>query len=1046
MFPAFSSSTHYPNPSDINALVFPYPTNSWTQNALVDNNPGNGRIVPAIPWYVTTHGNDQALYLSSTRSVPKSTIITYGDLNVMDDPDHAIAIRGDNLQVTAVDDLTMTTTMDGITSYLMRGSPFISLVYDNTPVNLEWVIASITDFQPITGGYYVDDNSLSVSTISEKLLLSSNKYISQQLTLMSGFESADSTVTVTFSGTFLNIVWSTYDLTMDVTNPNNTIVPSNVSVITSAPLFGFNITLDVDNSITIVYITTTLYATVSTNIRSPIRWYIFTDAVLTQTGDILSTVGNYSGLVQLACGGAVSQNQTDLLDALTMGAGTYATAGIASNFTSSNITNTYSTQHDFSWTKVGGGELLWWLPPHLTDFYVLSTVSMTGVVLDTPMYGRLRLAFLSTNPLIVNSFTMTLDRFPTGSNLSPGDKTRLANMVRTDALRTPVNTYLSPNEYGQQAATMGRLFMLAVMLGIDPETNIQDLISTLKTSLTAWLDGTNSVTVNPSNTYQLQTDSIWGGVVVPADDLTGQGIGPTAQGNTYYHNHHYQYGFFYYALACLEEVGQGLYVTYTTKIRQLLFDTVNPTTGVGPIAGSTKMRHKDYYGGHSWETGVTATPARDQMSSGQAINCYFSAWLLASQVGLTDVAEISLNALIMEVAADQTYYQFRPNTYQNPGWLDKVAAAGRVVIWGKKYSLPISVQPNDYAGKSLAMAGFQAGPFVEPAFTVVKQDWIHRLCAVEDFYAINCNLVLGLLDSDYTPNTTYVQAPISFDVVSSGGYWGAVGLELLGVDYCVPEHKIIEMWCALLAKQEEAGDVSVIQHFDSFSNILYWLYQNCRMNDLSIGNYNIYLNQCGQVDYSCLPDSIHIAVTMNKMGSDVDTFLVYPVPKCKNCCKPKCKSKGKSKSKGKCGSSSGGNSRHNSSYKSSHKSSYKKPCYYSSDDCGSSSDDCSQDKCCAITQPLRFMDLYVGQAVIGQGSLYCKSIDFPVEPKELLTYGIIRLVLSYLCYCCVSLQMLEPCQLDKLLCCLCKGPYTCYRQYLIDNNYADLFKNNVCDC
>ena len=1046
MFPAFLPSTHYPNPSDINNLTYPYPTNSWAENALVDNIPGNARIIPGIPWYVTTHGNDQALYLSATNSVPKSTIITFGDLNIMDDPDHAIAIRGSNVSVTAVDDLTMTTTLTGITSYIMRGSPFISLEYNNTPVSLEWVIANITDFQPITGGYYVDDNSLAVSTISEKLLLSSNKYISQQLTLMSGFESLNSKVTVTFSGTFLNAVWSSYDLTMDVTNPNNTIVPANVSLITSAPLFGFNITLDDDNSVTIVYITTSQYATVSTNVRTPIRWYIFTNAVLTQNNNTLETAGNYTGLVQLACGGPVSEDQTDLLTALIAGAGTYATSGIATNFVSSNISNTYSTQHDFSFTKVGTGNLLWWLPPHLTDFYVLTTVTMTSVTLDTPMYGRLKLAFLDTNPLVANSFTMTLDRFPTGSNLSPGDKTKLANMVRTDALRTPINTYLSPNEYGQQAATVGRLIMLATMLGIDPETDIQDLITLLKTSLTSWMMGTNSVNVNPTDAYQLQTDTVWGGVVVPADDKTDQGIGSTAQGNSFYHNHHYQYGFFYYALACLEEIGQGLYATYTTKIRQLLFDTVNPTTGVGPTGDSTKIRHKDYYGGHSWETGVTATPARDQMSSGQAINCYFSAWLLASQVGLNDVAEISLNALLLEVAADKTYYQFRPGTYQNPGWLDKVAVAGRIVIWGKKYSLPITVQPDDYPGKSIAMAGFQAGPFIEPAFTVVKQDWVQRLCAVEDFYSINCKLVLGLLDSEYTASTTYVQAPISFDVVSSGGYWGAVGLELLGADYCVPEHKIIEMWFELLAKQEAAGDLSVIQHADSFSNILYWLLQNCRMNDLSIGNYNIYVNQCGQISYSCLSKSIHVSVTMNGMGSDVSTFLVYPVPKCckdkckDNCCKDDCKDRCKKKKR--CKTNCGKCSKCSNNWKGKGKG---KSC------CGndySSDDECCPrpKKCCAINEPLRFMDLYVGQAVIGQGSLYCKSIDFPIDPKDLLSYGIIRLVLSYLCHCCVSLKMLQPCELQELLQCLCKGPYSCYRKYLIDHQYQDFFKDNVCDC
>lgn len=879
-FPAFVPTTIYPDKAKYVNITSPLPTNDWIENAIVNDVSDNRRLIPSLPWYWFPSEDDDVIYMSCVGSVPRITALAFGAIDVYEFPSHLIIVStGDTNNVLTLenrDDLTGTFAITGdngsMNAYIMRGSPYATYVYNGVPISLEWVESDICSLTAVTGGYQVDDNHISTSTVSQELLLVSGQYQSENLFIYNDWTAdEDIPISVTFKDAVLTVKFDTYDICVNVENNtqncNGEPFSDEITVITSDPVFGFVVDVSIDTTYIITYNIQTHLTTVSNRVCDPQRWYIFTSATLeldvVNTNKII-TAGDFDGPVQIVCAGSVSEATKELFCVYQEHAGNYVTAGITGNYDRTDCNSIY----DITWTRNNTNDLLWWVPPHL-DCYDITELERTDYYLLTPQYGNLNLAKITSNVNNVTSPSEHWQMYPNVDCLSDCDKETLSDRARTDARRTLIDVQFPPANYGFQIFSATRIALIAQALDIVDEKVFKRLIKQIRCTLKQWLEGVNSNNTIPIRIYQLQYESLWGGVIVPADAIaaTQNGDGPRANNNSFYSNHHFQYGYFFYALAGLEQLGEGLFGDYPDEILNILYDVVNPQD---VSTFSTKLRHKDFYGGHSWATGIIEQVNRQQEASGEAINGYFSAWLLAHEIGETDVENAAAVCLSLELSASQTYYFLRPDTGQSIGQLENVASLGILNMQGRTFRLNNPINPNTFPGRSIGVAGVQAIPISDISFSHVDSDWVNRLNTVEEVYAISNDLVIGLNNGVYESSDQIIQPDESFNVKTSGGFWGSIGMELLAVNPDTVESQLDLMVRNLIEKESQQGIAPVLQRFESFTNIQYWILANHQLNCLGYNCLEFFLHPDGTTssDSQCSPCSIYMKLNMNFSRSD----------------------------------------------------------------------------------------------------------------------------------------------------------------------------------
>lgn len=184
-------------------------------------------------------------------------------------------------------------------------------------------------------------------------------------------------------------------------------------------------------------------------------------------------------------------------------------------------------------------------------------------------------------------------------------------------------------------------------------------------------------------------DSKWGGVVNCGCDfefgncinefpdcpgLTDQGLN---FGLGFYNDHHFHYGYHIYAAAVLARFDNSWGVRNFENVLLLIRDIANPSTD-DPYFPTT--RHKDWYHGSSWASGISQPPSAtgmNQESSSEAIAGYEAVALFgktmsiifedigdASGVTTSDnVYEMGRLLAATEIRSTQRYWQI---THENP--------------------------------------------------------------------------------------------------------------------------------------------------------------------------------------------------------------------------------------------------------------------------------------------------------------------------------------------------------------------------------------------
>ena len=200
-------------------------------------------------------------------------------------------------------------------------------------------------------------------------------------------------------------------------------------------------------------------------------------------------------------------------------------------------------------------------------------------------------------------------------------------------------------------------------------------------------------------------------------------------GNAFYNDHHFQYGYVVKSLAWAIYFQQtkgaklGLNATtlhnYTKQALAFARDVANPDATKDMYF--TYNRHKDAYDGHSWAEGYDYSGRIltwvNQQSGGEAVNSFYSIYLLGLALNDTNVRDWGRVNLAME-AVSVAQYQHLSNTTK-----DKVNQPDDLISqWGRCLSILIGngASGATYYGPN---ALFQCGITILP-ITPFSREWI----------------------------------------------------------------------------------------------------------------------------------------------------------------------------------------------------------------------------------------------------------------------------------------------------------------------------------
>ncbi|CAL5028644.1 unnamed protein product [Urochloa decumbens] len=303
---------------------------------------------------------------------------------------------------------------------------------------------------------------------------------------------------------------------------------------------------------------------------------------------------------------------------------------------------------DYSWRKEGHGELL--MLAHPLHLRLLD--QNRGVrVLDGFRYRSIDGDLVGA---VGNSWALRADPVPPTWHSTRGVRAEgVAEVVaalRADvgALAPAAVTTTSSYFYGKAVARAARLAVIA------EEVGCADVVPAVREFLTAtvtpWLDGSFQ-----GNGFLY--DATWGGLVT-LQGLTDSGAD---FGFGIYNDHHYHLGYFLYAIAVLARLDPGWGRQYAPQAYAMVADFMTVSCSSSK-SGSffTRLRMFDLWTLHSWAGGLAAIPdGRNQESTSEAVNAYYSAALLGLSYGDARLASLGATLAALEMLAAQTWWHVR---------------------------------------------------------------------------------------------------------------------------------------------------------------------------------------------------------------------------------------------------------------------------------------------------------------------------------------------------------------------------------------------------
>lgn len=259
--------------------------------------------------------------------------------------------------------------------------------------------------------------------------------------------------------------------------------------------------------------------------------------------------------------------------------------------------------------------------------------------------------------------------------------------------------------YGKLIARAARLALIA------EEVDYLDVLPAIKKFLKAtvepWLDGTFS-----ANGFLY--DRKWGGLVTKQ--------GSTDPGGDFgfgmYNDHHYHLGHFLYAIAVLTKFDPAWGRRYKPQAYSLMADIM--TLAKRPNSTYPRLRNFDLWKLHSWAGGLTEfADGRNQESSSEAVNAYYSAALLGLAYG--DVHLVSLGSMLsaLEMQSAQTWWHVRE---EDKLYTEEFTRENRImgVLWNNKRDSGLWFAPAEWRECRLGIQLLPLLPISEILFSDPK--------------------------------------------------------------------------------------------------------------------------------------------------------------------------------------------------------------------------------------------------------------------------------------------------------------------------------------
>ncbi|KAI4346797.1 hypothetical protein L6164_007666 [Bauhinia variegata] len=360
---------------------------------------------------------------------------------------------------------------------------------------------------------------------------------------------------------------------------------------------------------------------------------------------------------------------------------------------------------EYEWTSKGWGDLL--MLAHPLHLELLSKEDSNVTVLDD---FRFRSIDGDLVGVVGNSWVLKSDPVSVTWHSIRGLKEEsydeIVSTLRRDVegLNSSAITTTSSYFYGKLIARAARLAMIA------EEVCLQDVIPTvtkfLKETIEPWLDGN-------FNGNGFVYDGKWGGIV------TKQGSTDSGAdfGFGIYNDHHYHLGYFLYGIAVLAKIDPAWGRKYKPQAYSLMADFMN----LGRRSSSIypRLRCFDLYKLHSWAGGLTEfADGRNQESTSEAVNAYYSAALMGLAYGDTHLVAIGSTLTALEIHGAQTWWQVKSGskTYE-----EDFTKENRVVgvLWNNKRDSGLWFAPAEWRECRLGIQVLPLLPVTEALFSDV---------------------------------------------------------------------------------------------------------------------------------------------------------------------------------------------------------------------------------------------------------------------------------------------------------------------------------------
>ncbi|WP_050433517.1 glycosyl hydrolase [Chondromyces crocatus] len=351
----------------------------------------------------------------------------------------------------------------------------------------------------------------------------------------------------------------------------------------------------------------------------------------------------------------------------------------------------------YQWTRTGSGTLLTMaMPHHQSRLSGATTTSLTYTTLRGELRGIAGNSWTLSYPLPATDFDAP-------RAIDASRRAAVESALLADQSFQPDATTVSNDPYfgGKQLAKLARLAVIARAVNRTDITST--LVTRLKPLVNAWLNGTNG---NP-----LRYDSTWGGLITAA----GRNDPSADFGMGYYNDHHFHYGYHLYAASVIAREDPAWATTYGGRVMALVRDIMNPSPS-DPYF--TPFRNFDFYEGHSWAAGLFVFgDARNQESTSEAVNAWYSTALYGQATSNTNLRNLSRVLLAMEIDSTQRYWQVRNADTIYPAPFRDFHAVG--VLWGTK------VDAVTFFGANPELVyGIQMIPFTPVSEALLNPAWI----------------------------------------------------------------------------------------------------------------------------------------------------------------------------------------------------------------------------------------------------------------------------------------------------------------------------------